>query len=181
MADQAKITSLDALEALRSHLIVFSAKAKRSLDDTGDEVHHTRDWLQHEQRMRWEAEIRQRAKKLAQAEQELLSAKLSVHHEGLANRQALVQRAHGALEEAQAKLHAVKQWSTRFDSVADPIVQRLDELRQFLQLDLPKAAALLANIQKTLESYTEAPSAPSSPAPVTTAPVTPEAPISPLP
>ncbi|MEI8233703.1 MAG: hypothetical protein WCH57_03350 [Verrucomicrobiota bacterium] len=177
MADQAKITSLDALEILRSRLLVFLTKANRSLDDTGGEVHRTREWLQHEQRMRWEAEIRQRAKKLAQAEQELLSAKLAGHREALVNRQAIVQRAKIALAEAQEKLRAVKQWAVRFDSVAEPIVQRLDDLRQFLQLDLPKAAALLANIQKTLEAYTEAPAAPASPAPATAAPVPPETPL----
>lgn len=171
MAGQAKITSLDALEMFRAHLLVFLTKAGRALDAAADEVRRTREWLQREQRTRWEAEIRVRSRKLAQAEQELFSVKLSGHREALANRQLLVQRARAAVEEAQDKLRAVKQWNVRFDSVATPIVERLGDLRQFVQLDLPNAAALLANLQKTLEAYADglppAASAPPHPAPGT--------------
>ena len=158
MADQAKITSVDALENFRSHLIVFEAKANRALNDTVEEVRRTREWLQRELRIRWENEIRRRDKKLAQAEQEFLSARLSGHLEVIRNRKAVVLKMQAESEEAKTKLRMVKQWGNKFDSTADPILQRLDDLRQFVQSDLPKATALLANIQKTLEGYTDAPS-----------------------
>jgi len=164
MATQAKITSLDALDSLRSHLIVFMTKARRSLDDAVDEVRRTRQWLQHEQRVRWESEIRLLTKKLEQAEQELLSAKLSGHREALIVRQAVVRRGQEAVAEAQGKLRAVKQWGQRFDSIADPVVKQLDDLRQFLEFDIPKATAYLVTTQKTLEAYTDLPSpTPSNP------------------
>ena len=35
MSDQAKVTSLDALDELRASLIIFMSKARRSLDDAG--------------------------------------------------------------------------------------------------------------------------------------------------
>jgi len=161
MAIQAKVTSLEALDAFRSHLIVFMGKARRALDDVGDEVRRTREWLHHEQRSHWESEIRQRSKRLEQAEQELLSAKLSGHREAVLVRQAAVTRGKEALAEAQAKLRAVKQWGVQYDSVAEPIHKRLDDLRQYLEIDIPQAAAYLVNTQKTLESYTETPAAPS--------------------
>ena len=167
MATQAKITSLEALDALRSHLIVFMTKARRSLDDVGDEVRRTRQWLQHEQRVRWESQIRALTKKLEQAEQELLSAKLAGHREALLAREAVARRGREALAEAQGKLRAVKQWGQRYDSIADPIAKRLDDLRGFLEYDIPKATAYLVGIQKTLESYTDAPSSPSAAAPQT--------------
>ena len=157
MATQAKITSLDALDSLRSHLIVFMAKARRSLDDAGDEVRRMREWLQHDQRTHWETEIRALTKKLEQAEQELLSAKLAGHREALIAREAVVRRFREALAHAQGKLRAVKQWGQRYDSVADPVVKGLDDLRGFLEYDIPKATAYLVSIQKTLESYSDAP------------------------
>ncbi|MEI6560692.1 MAG: hypothetical protein WCO68_01240 [Verrucomicrobiota bacterium] len=169
MATQAKITSLDALESLRSHLIVFMAKARRALDNAGDEVRGTRQWLQHEQRVRWETEIRALSKKCEQAEQELLSAKLTGHREALITRQAVVRRYREALSEAQGKLRAVKQWGQSYDSIADPVVKRLDDLRHYLEHDIPKATAYLASVQKTLESYTDAP-APTNTPPAETAP-----------
>ena len=166
MATQAKLTSLEALEALRSSFIVFKAKARRSLDDVGDEVRQMRQWLQHTQRTHWESEIRLRAKKVEQAEQELLSVKLAGHREALIVRQATVRRTRELLAEAQSKLRVVKQWTLQYDSVSDPVNKRLDEMRQFLEFDVPQAIAYLANIQKTLESYTETPApASSEPAP----------------
>ena len=102
--------------------------------------------------------------KLEQAEQELLSAKLSGHREALIVRQAVVRRGQEAVAEAQGKLRAVKQWGQRFDSIADPVVKQLDDLRQFLEFDIPKATAYLVTTQKTLEAYTDLPSpTPSNP------------------
>jgi len=168
MAIQAKVTSLEALELLRSRLIVFATKARRSLGDVGDEVGRMRQWLQQEQRFRWETEIRQRTKKLEMAESEFLSAKLAGHKEALIVRQAKVRQCKESLAEAQGKLRMVKQWAVRYDSVADPIYKRLDDLRQFLEFDIPKATAYLLNTQKTLESYTDAPTAANSAVPTST-------------
>lgn len=165
MAIQAKVTSLEALELLRSRMIVFATKARHALGDVGDEVGRMRQWLQQEQRFHWETEIRQRTKKLEMAEAELMSARFAGHKEALLVRQARVRQCKDALAEAQGKLRMVKQWAVRYDSVADPIHKRLDDLWQFLEFDIPKATAYLLNTQKTLESYTDAPTSTTSAAP----------------
>lgn len=169
MATQAKVTSLEALDALRSSLIVFISKGRRALDDVTEEGRRMKQWLQQEQRARWEMEIRARTKKLEQAEQELLSARLAGHREALIVRQATVQKHKQALAEAEGKLRAVKQWAIRYDNTADPVFRRLEDLRQYLESDLPQATAYLANAQKALEGYAE-PSAPSSSEPAPAAP-----------
>ena len=64
---QANITSLEALDSFRSSLIVFLTKARRSLDEAGEEVRRTRQWVQHDQRTHWEGEFRRRTKQLEQA------------------------------------------------------------------------------------------------------------------
>jgi len=51
MGNQAKVTSTEALDAFRSNLIVFRAKAKKSVDEVTDEVRRTRGWLQLDQKM----------------------------------------------------------------------------------------------------------------------------------
>ena len=56
MAEQAKVTSLDALESFRAKLIVFLSKSRRSIDEVSDEIRRTRNWLQGEQRVHWEAQ-----------------------------------------------------------------------------------------------------------------------------
>src|SRR5271170_2137284 len=108
MANQARVTSTDALESFRASLIVFLAKAHRCVDDVSDEVRRTRVWLQHDQRVHWEGEFRRRTKLLGQAEQELMSARLTNDNEGaMMLRQAAVSRARRALGEAEEKIRAL--------------------------------------------------------------------------
>ncbi len=174
MANQAKVTSLEALDAFRSSLIVFIAKAKRALDETSEEGHRMRQYLQNDQRQHWELQRRMRVKKLEQAAAELLSARLAGHREAQQMRQAAVSHWKAAVEEAEAKLATVKQWAIHYDNTADPIFRRLEDFRQYIEADLPKAVALLVNVQKALEGYSEPGTGPA-PGPEATAPQTPPA------
>jgi len=182
MSIQAKVTSIEALELFRSNLILFLNKARRAVDDVGDEVRRTRSWLQTDRRMFWEHEIRRRIKMLDQAQQELMTVRMSGHQEAVLVRQAAVHKAERGLRDAEERLRRVKQWNRDYDSVADPAVKRLEGLRQHLDLDLPKAVAFLANAQKALEAYSEemptaAPSlVPSRPADESAEAATPETP-----
>ena len=157
MATQVRVTSLDALEALRSALIIFLTKSRRSLDDARDDARRTRSWIQHDQRFHWEGQVRQRQKKLDQVEQELLSAKLSGLRDNLVFQQNAVRKAKAALVEAEEKLRAVKRWARDFDNAADPLLKRLEGLRQYLDFELPNAITYLVQAQRTLDAYTEGP------------------------
>lgn len=183
MATQVRVTSIDALERFRASLIVFLAKARRSMDEVSDEVRRTRVWLQSDQRTHWETQLRRRRKVQEQAEQELFSAKLSGLRETTAAQQAAVHRARKAVAEAEDKLRMVKSWNSRYDACAEPLTKSLEGLRYFLDYDLPKGIAFLANAQRTLDAYAESaapvtPSAPQPETPMNPAP-TPEPPVQP--
>jgi hypothetical protein len=158
MTNQAKVTSIDALDALRASLIIFLTKARRSLDDAGDELRRMRLWLQHDMRTRWENEARTCRRVLEAAEQELFSAKLSGLRDNLALQQNAVRKAKKALEHAEEKLRNVKAWNRNYAGVADPLAKRLEGLRHFLDFDLPKGITYLVQAQRTLEGYAETPS-----------------------
>lgn len=166
MIHQAKVTSLDALDAFRASLIIFLSKARRSLDDAGDELRRTRLWLQHDQRMRWENEVRKGRRVLEAAEQELFSAKLSGLRDDVSFQQNAVRKAKRALEHAEEKLRNVKGWSRNYEGVADPLAKRLEGLRQLLDFDLPKGITFLVEVQRTLEAYAETHAPVNAPAPV---------------
>ncbi len=155
MAQQAHVTSLDALESFRASLIVFLGHAHRSVDEVGDEVRRMRGRLQNEWRTKWEQEIRKWRQLLAQAEQELLSAKLSNLRDNISAQQNAVRKAREALDRAVKKLRKVKLWTRDFDTAVGPLVKRIDSLRQVLDFDLPKGLAFLLQAQKTLEAYAE--------------------------
>ena len=164
MAEQAKVTSIEALELFRAELIIFADKAHCSLDEVGDEVRRTRAWLQNDQRTRWEGEIRRRKRVLDQAEQELLSAKLSNLRENISAQQNAVRKARSALAEAEEKLRCVKRWNRDFEQTAEVLVRRFEGLRHYLNHDLMKAISFLLQAQRTLEAYAET-GAPPPPSP----------------
>ena len=162
MADQARISNLDAIESFRSALIVFISKTRQSLEMAQDAVKKTRSWLQTEQPAYWSAQIRQRQKKLDQAQQELMSARLSEFVDTPSTQQMAVRKARAALEEAQVKLERTKAWARDYDRTVDPLARKLDSFRDFIENDLALANAHLVEIQKILDAYNETPAPLSS-------------------
>jgi len=155
MADQAQVTSFDALETFRANLILFLSGARLRVDEVGSEIRRTRGWVQNEQRLHWEGEIRRRRRTLDQAEQELLNAKLSSFRDNFSVELMAVRRAKQAFVEAEEKLQNVKRWSRNYESCVAPLAKKLESLRGVLDHELPKAVSYLLQIQKSLESYAE--------------------------
>ena len=157
MANQVRVTSLDALESFRADLIIFLSRALGAMDEVGDEVRRTRSWIHHDQRTHWENQIKKRRRVLDQAEQDYMSARLSALRDSTAGQKQAVLKAKRALAEAEEKLAKVKAWIRNFDGCVDPLQKRLSGLRDFLDLDMPKAIAFLVQAQKTLDDYTQIP------------------------
>ena len=155
MANQARVTSIDALEDLRAALIVFVTKARRAADQASDKARRMRAWLQNDQRMHWEGEIRRRKRALDQATQELYSARLAGQSDLIAVRQITVRKMRHVVEEAEGKLQNVKRWNQNFGAAADPLLRKIDSLREFMDHAMPDAIAYLSNAQKSLEAYAE--------------------------
>lgn len=155
MAEQVKVTSIDALESFRSSMIVFQTKARRSLDLVGDEVKRTRQWIQNDQRLHWEGEVRKWKKVYDRAQQELLTARLSEFIDSPSAQQAAVRKSKHALDLAEDKLRRVKAWNRDFDGMTEPLTRTLEALRHFLEQEVPHGIAFLSQAQKTLESYAE--------------------------
>jgi hypothetical protein len=155
MATNVHVTSIDALGAFRSRLIIFSSAAARALDEAFAEVSRTRQWIRNDRRFYWEGEIRRRQKKVDQALQELMGARLSSLREATAAQQNAVTKARRDLHEAEEKLRRVKYWDRNYDLTVDPIIKQMGGLRTVLDHNMPKAIALLANAQRALDAYSE--------------------------
>lgn len=155
MADHAQVTSLDALEVFRTHLVLFLNKVRTQLDGASGEIRRTQGWLQNDQRLLWEQEIRRRRRTLDQAEAEFLNAKMSGLRDNHSVELMAVRRAKKAFDEAEEKLQNVKRWSRNFESLIAPLAKKLESLRGVLDHQLPQAASSLLETQKILESYAE--------------------------
>ena len=170
MPESARVSSLEAIAAFRARLLVFLTKSRPALEEVSGEIMRTRLWLQNDQRIHWEGQIRQRAKKLETAQHELYSARLARIREVTTAEQSAVNKTRRALDEAEEKLRTLKRWNRDFDSQVEPLVKQVDKLQTFLVHDLTKAGVHLAQILKSLDAYANAgpPSTPAS-APATAA------------
>lgn len=155
MSTEARVRSVDALESFRAALIVFLARARRSLDQVSEEVSRTRQWVLNDQRMLWTEQLRKRTRLLEQAQQELFSAKLSTFKDSVNRQEQAVRKAKRLVDEAEEKMRNVKIWSRDFDRYCDPLVKKLETTRQFLDTKMPRAINHLDTTQRILESYAE--------------------------
>jgi len=155
MPQKAHVTSLDALESFRSHLIVYVSQARPALEEVSSDVMRVKLWLENDQRTHWENEVRRRTKVLEQAQQSLFSARLGILRQESSAEQLLVHRAKRTLEEAETKLRMVKKWARDYDGRVQPLLKQIEKLHSVLSHDLVKAMAYLAEVIKTLAAYAE--------------------------
>jgi hypothetical protein len=155
MAEEAKVRSIDELDAFRSKLIIFQSKARKAVDQASDEVRRTRLWLESDRLPFWEAQVKRRLRLLEQAQQELLSARMSEFVDNPIVQQQNLRKAKAALEEAEEKLRAVKHWNRSFETTVQPMTKKLESVCQFIDFDIPNAIMHMTQIIRTLDAYAE--------------------------
>ena len=155
MPDSAKVTSLEAIEAFRAKLIVYRDKASRVLDEVSDEVTRARVWLETDRPAHWQNQMKQRARAMEQAQQELFSAQLSGLRDASFAQQAAVQKCRRAIREGEEQVKVVKQWQRQFDQRVESPARQVEKLRHILSHDLGQAVARLNEVTKTLANYAQ--------------------------
>ena len=165
MADRANVNSVDALEEFRSALIVYVSKARLTLEEVSSEIQRVRSWLQNDQRVYWEGQMRKRLHVLDAAKAALSSARMAHLKKDATLEQMAVHKAKRAVEEAEAKLKVLKQWNREFDGQVDPLSRQLDKLHTILSHDMMQGVAYLARAITTLQAYMEASPSQLEPAP----------------
>jgi len=167
MAQKANITSVDALEAFRSTLVLYVNKARPALEEVSAEVMRTRSWLEDEKKSHWIAEMKRCSRVMEEAQQALLSARMSNLRDESQAEVMAVHRARRARDEAETKLRTVKQWSREFDNRVQPLVKQTEKLQTILAHDMVQALAYLSQAIQTLDAYASAgpPSAAAGPGP----------------
>ncbi|KAB2638551.1 MAG: hypothetical protein DVB25_07510 [Verrucomicrobia bacterium] len=176
MSNQARISSIDALEAFRTELLHYTEKARVALEDMTGEVRRTRTWLDVDRTQYWTSQSKKLTKLLHQAEEELYSANLSNPRSTNAIQKLAVARVRHKLEAAAAKLQLIKHWRQIYDNRSSPLLRQLEPMFFRVGQHLPKAVHSLGESIKALQAYAEAgPQAQRPPAPAAEA-LTPPAP-----
>ncbi len=155
MSDQARISSIEALEAFRADLVKYVEKARIALEDAESEVRRTQMYLDMDRYGYWTAQCKQRNKLLEQAEAELYNVTLSSPTESHAFQKMAVTKARRNLEEAESKLLLVKRWRQSFENRATPLLRQLDPMFFLVGRHLPKGIHALGESIKALQAYAE--------------------------
>lgn len=155
MAEQAKVSSIDALEVFRADLIQFVEKARVALEDAEGQVRRTRSWLDADRANHWSSQMKLRLKQLEQAEAEYYNARITRPTENHASHKMAVARAKRRVEEAGEKLRVLKHWRMHFDNRATPLLRQLDPAFFLVGRHLPKGIHLLGEAIKALQDYAE--------------------------
>jgi hypothetical protein len=151
MSTQAKITSVEAIQAFRSQLVVYLSQMRPALDEVSGEVQRTRSWLEDDRKRHWTQEMRTRSRKLEDAKQELFTASLS--NGGSSFQQMAVQRAQRAMREVEEKLAMIKKWDRDLDNKTSPLVKQMEQLQGFLTVEMQRAVAYLDQALTALAAY----------------------------
>src|SRR5579859_5257830 len=157
MPQGANITSVEAVTAFRAALIVFLGKARPLLEEIGSEIVRTRQWVESDQRLHWEHQMRLRSRKLEEARAELFNARLSKLQEATALLQMAMQRAERSVRESESKLSVVRRWGRDLEPRTAPLVKQAEQLQTYLATDMTRAVAHLDNVIRALENYTDIP------------------------
>jgi hypothetical protein len=155
MAEQANVSSIDALEAFRADLIRYLEKARVALEDAEGEVRRTRTWLDSDRTTYWTGQMKQRVKLLEQAEAEFYNATITRPQESHSFHKMAVAKARRRVEEAEEKIRILKHWRHHFDNRFTPLLRRLDPMFFLVGTHLPKGVHSLGESIKALQAYAE--------------------------
>jgi len=155
MPQKAQVRSIEAVEAFRSHLIVYLSQARPALEEAAAEVTRMRSWIENDRRTYWENQIRRRRKELEQIQQALLSGRMGMLRKESGADQLAFHRAKRAVEEAEDKLRMVKRWAREFDNRIQPLLKQTEKLHTVLSHDMVNAVGYLTQTINTLAAYAE--------------------------
>jgi hypothetical protein len=165
MAERAHITSVETIKLFRANLIVYLSKARPTLEEIGSDVQRTKQWLQNDQRLLWQNELKVRRKKYERAQAELFSANISNFQEVSSAQQMAVRRCQSQMGDAEEKIKVLERWDRDLENRAEPMAKQIEQMHGFMTTEMPRAVAYLDRIIQSLEAYAEV-AAPASSAPV---------------
>lgn len=156
MGRLAKVTSIDVIEQFAAAMNCFGEDSKTALDGVDIEVRRALNWIQREQKDYWTQRIRKGWDEVNIARKELERKMMfypgddrpSCHDERLA-----LEAAKRRLRTAQEKVEAVKRWSHRAEREVNEYIGAVQQLRRWMEFELPQGLADLGRMARALEDY----------------------------
>lgn len=157
MTRTANVRSLEAIEQVRSALVLFAEDAEGALTTVRGQVQDFVSWLKDEQRGYWEHQIRVREERVLEAKADLsrcMAATIDPRRTPTCYQEKKVlAAAKRALEEAEEKLAAVRRWMPIIDQAVSDYFGRAETMASAVAVDVPRAVAHLDRLLTALVEY----------------------------
>jgi capsule polysaccharide export protein KpsE/RkpR len=132
---QANVRSVEALKDFKNALIAYAEEARNALNGVDMEVRRTRDWLDRDQLMYWQTQVKKRNEMVSQARADLFRRQISQGNSGSvsdSDQKEALRIAIQRLRNAEEKLAKVKKWGpvldhaiAEYNSAARPLGDRI--------------------------------------------------------
>lgn len=173
MSQSAQVQSIDAIKAFREALCTFGVDAQAALCSADAEIRRVVDWL-HAQLEAWQRAVRERQEEVTRAKQALIQRRWG-HTEGkgpgTTEQEVALRKAQHRLQEAEAKVQAVRRWIQQLPQALIEYEGHARQLSGWLEADLRQGLAVLDRKLDALDAYVHlAPGPGAPPAPAAAAP-----------
>jgi chromosome segregation ATPase len=157
MAEYARVENLDELKHLAEVLRKFKDRCSTALSDAEGEIHRVRGWLERDQPVYWQAQLKKRRDALEDAKNELRNKTLYKNVDGTRSsaieERKKVQKITRAVEEAQQKLANIKRWHVQLEREVMQYKSQVQHLVHAVEMDIPRAVAKIEAMIVALERY----------------------------
>lgn len=156
MSKSANVTSIEEVRYFKAALAEFEASVRDALTQLSLEVRRAIDWIEHDRTKYWPREARRASDRVSEARIALERCELSIDPDdrrGCYDEKKVLQKAKQRLRLCEEKVSVVHKWLMKVKHEADEFSMQTAKMTHALDADLPRAAASLARMAKSLEKY----------------------------
>lgn len=156
MSTPAQVRSTEAIEAFRLALVKFQERVQNAVDSLDGELHRASNWVEHDRPAHWKSQTHLAEDAVHQAKLDLercLLMTVAGQRPTCREQKAALIAAKARRAYCQEKCEAVKRWQRSFRHEQFEYDGRIGQLRRTMEMDVPKAQALLKTIVRRLDEY----------------------------
>ena len=154
---EARVESIEALANFKRALFKFAEAANAALTDAEADMSHVHRWLEHEQRVYWQNNVRKATELVSRCEDALRQKKIFKDSSGrtpsAVDEEKALAKAKRMKEHAEERLENVKRYAPRLAREIMLYKGQVQRFATFVAADIPGAAAKLDKMVASLEAY----------------------------
>jgi hypothetical protein len=157
MPHGAKLTSIDAVQAMSAAMESFRLEASAALEDLEMEIRRALEWIQNDRREHWSSQVKRGWERLAEARVQLQQAmtfrRIGSHDPSCIDEKKALERSKRRLDLAEEKVETVRHWTHAIERAVHEYRGSRGQVSSWLETEHPKAMSVLKRMAAALERY----------------------------